>query len=733
MRIVRSPVAFGRILGTEIEAALALPGVRAIWTAADVGDLPPIDFRMTRLTGLEPYRQFVLARDYVRYVGDPVAAVFADDAYVAEDAADLVFCDIEEMAAHLDPLAPLAPVKPATEPDLLSEPAIIRKSYGDIDVAFAKAARIVEIEVAVGRHSGVPLETRGALAVFDAASGVLTMFGAAKVPHFNRDLIARMLNLPADRVQLSEGHVGGGFGVRGELYPEDVLVCAAALRLGRPIKWVEDRREHLIAANHSRDQVHRLSAAVDARGFILGLRDEFFSDQGAYVRTHGATVADLAAGMLPGPYVIPAYSATGRVRLTNKTPAGTYRAPGRYESTFARERLLDRIAATLALDPIAVREINLIPAERMPFARGIDTLGTKIVFDSGRYHDLLRRTLAQLDYPALKEAARQRREAGELAGVGLAMFVEKTGLGPKELARVGIDREGAIEVVTGAASLGQGVETALAQVCAETMQVPIERITVVHGQTARIPFGIGAFASRVTVMAGSAVHIAALALREKLLEAASVVLQAPVADLALIEGGLVRAASGGEATFAEIARSEAGPLEAEGWFHADHMNYPYGIHVAAVRVDTETCGIRVERYLVAYDVGRAINPLLLEGQLAGGAVQGIGGALFEEFVYDEAGQPLAASFADYLIPTMAEVPPIEVLLREDAPSPLNPLGVKGAGEGGINAAGAAIAAAVDDALGVPGAVTRLPITPSCLHRLLRERHGRMASLKLAPD
>ena len=323
MRIVRSPVAFGRILGTEIEAALALPGVRAIWTAADVGDLPPIDFRMTRLTGLEPYRQFVLARDYVRYVGDPVAAVFADDAYVAEDAADLVFCDIEEMAAHLDPLAPPAPVKPATEPDLLSEPAIIREGYGDIDAAFAKAARIVEIEVAVGRHSGVPLETRGALAVFDAASGVLTMFGAAKVPHFNRDLIARMLNLPADRVQLSEGHVGGGFGVRGELYPEDVLVCAAALRLGRPIKWVEDRREHLIAANHSRDQVHRLSAAVDARGFILGLRDEFFSDQGAYVRTHGATVADLAAGMLPGPYVIPAYRATGRVRLTNKTPAGT--------------------------------------------------------------------------------------------------------------------------------------------------------------------------------------------------------------------------------------------------------------------------------------------------------------------------------------------------------------------------------------------------------------------------
>ncbi|MGH7118555.1 MAG: xanthine dehydrogenase family protein molybdopterin-binding subunit [Acetobacteraceae bacterium] len=721
MRIVRSPVAFGRIVSIDKAAAMQLSGVHAVWTAADIADLPPIDFRMTRLTGLEPYRQFALARDYVRYVGDPVAAVFADDAYVAEDAANLVFCDIEELSPQLDVLAPPVPFAPGGVAGLSSEAAVIDKGYGDIDAAFAAARHIVEIEVAVGRHSGVPLETRGALAVCDPASGVLTMYGAAKVPHFNRDLIARILGLPQDRVQLSEGHVGGGFGVRGELYPEDVLVCAAALRLGRPVRWIEDRREHLIAANHSRDQVHRLAAAVDERGFILGLRDEFFSDQGAYVRTHGATVADLAAGMLPGPYVIPAYRARGHVRLTNKTPAGTYRSPGRYESTFARERLVDCIAATLGLDPIAVREVNLIPEQQMPFARGIDTLGIEIVLDSGRYHDLLHRTLAHLDYPALREAARRRRAAGELAGVGLAMFVEKTGLGPKELARIGIDREGRIEVVTAAASLGQGVETALAQICAETLLVPIERIAVVHGQTARIPFGIGSFASRTTVMAGSAVHLASENLREKLLAGAGMLLQARPDELTLLEGGRVGLAGGPAATFAEIAQSQPDPLEAEGWFHADRMNYPYGVHVAAVRVDAETCGILIERFLVAYDVGRAINPMLLEGQIAGGAAQGIGGALFEEFVYDAAGQPLAASFADYLIPTLAEIPRIEVLLREDAPSPLNPLGVKGAGEAGVNAAGAAIAAAVDDALGVPGAVTRLPISPSRLHDLIRKR------------
>lgn len=683
MRVVRSPVAFGRIVSIDTAQARRLPGVAAIWTFEDVRDIPPIDIRLTRVGGLEPYRQTVLARDYVRYVGDPVAVVFAEDPYIAEDAAELVLCEIEELPACVSALDEPGDFMPATLPGAKTEAAVVTKSYGDLAAAFEKAHAVVTLEVAVGRHTGVPLETRGALASFDPSTGILTMQGAAKVPHYNRDQVARMLDLPGDMVHFIQGHVGGGFGVRGELYPEDVLVCQAALHLKRPVKWVEDRHEHLLAANHSRDQLHRMRAAVDERGFILGIENEIYTDQGGYVRTHGVTVSDLAAAMLPGPYVIPAYRATAHVRLTNKTPAGTYRAPGRYESTFARERMLDAIAARLGRDPIEVRRINLIPPERMPFDRGIDTLGTRVVYDSGRYALLLDKLLAYLKYDDLKSQVAQRRSRGEKVGLGLAFFVEKSGLGPADKAVISIDADGKVEVVTGAASLGQGIETVMAQICAEVLDMPMERICVVHGRTDRIDYGMGAFASRVTVMTGCAVKAAAEALREKM-----------------------------------RAAPPHAPVSAEGWFHADHMNYPYGIHAAVVRVDVETCGATVERYVVACDVGRAVNPMLVDGQLVGGAVQGIGGALFEEFIYDPAGQPLATTFADYLMPTAAEVPPIETLLTEDAPSPQNPMGVKGAGEGGINAAGAAIAAAVDDALGRPGAVTRLPITPLRLHRML---------------
>ncbi|CAH1651017.1 MULTISPECIES: xanthine dehydrogenase family protein molybdopterin-binding subunit [unclassified Chelatococcus] len=719
MRIVRSPVAFGRILDIETEEAKSLPGVIAVWTAADIADLPPIDFRMTRIAGLEPYRQHVLARDYVRYVGDPVVAVFAEDPYTAEDAAELVFCDIEEETPCLDATADPVGFMPERDPGLLSEPAVITKSYGDMEAAFAGAAAVIEMELKVGRHTGVPLEARGALAVHDLETGVLTMYGAAKVPHYNRDSIARMLGLKPEQVRLSEGHVGGGFGIRGELYPEDVLVCAAAYRLGVPVKWVEDRREHLMAANHSRDQVHRLKAAVDANGFVRGLVDTFYTDQGGYVRTHGGTVSDLAAALLPGPYLIPAYHVEGHIRLTNKTPSGTYRAPGRYETTFVRERLMDAIAARLALDPVEVRRVNLIPEDRMPFDRGIEALGTHVLYDSGKYHDLLDRTLARIGYQDLKADLARRRQAGEAVGLGIAFFVEKSGLGPHDLVTMSVQSDDTIEIVTGAASVGQGIETVMAQICSDVLGVPIERIRVIHGQTDRISIGFGAFASRVTVMTGSAVKMASEALKEKAIALAAPLLQADVGALTLEMGRVVSRDSGATISLAEIAAQSGEDLDAEGLFRADHMNYPYGIHVAQVRVDKAVCGVQVERYLVAYDVGRAINPMLIEGQIVGAAAQGIGGALLEEFVYSEEGQPLATSFADYLMPTCHEMPPVEVLLREDAPSPQNPLGVKGAGEGGITAVGAAIAAAVDDALDRPGLITSLPIAPSRLHALLR--------------
>ena len=730
MRVVRSPVAFGRLLGIEAGEALAMAGVVAVWTGADVAALPPIEFRQVRVPGLEPYRQPILAQDHVRYVGEPIAVIFAADPYLAEDAAELVLADIEELEPCLDAAAEPGEFLPGVS----TAAATVEKAYGNLAEAFAAAHAIVELKLAVGRHSGVPLETRGAIARYDPARELLELHGAAKIPHINRRAIAQMLDLPLERIHLHEGHVGGGFGIRGELYPEDVLVCLAARRLQRPVKWIEDRREHLLAANHARDQVHAVRAAVDEHGFILGIDAEFWTDQGAYVRTHAATVTDLTAAMLPGPYVVPAYRARGHIRLTNKTPAGTYRAPGRFEGTFVRERLVDAIARRLGLDPLEVRRVNLIGPNAMPFARGVDALGTEVVYDSGDYPALLDRLLGHIGHANLNAHLAARRSQGERVGFGLGMFVEKSGLGPFDEASVLLEADGGIEVVTGAASVGQGIETVLAQVCADALGTLPDDIRVTHGKTDRIANGMGAFASRATVMTGSAVHLAATELRRRLLEAAGRLLQTRAEDLAIQAGRIHRGDAGPSLGLADLARelalqADAGQagelsprgvvLSAHGRFTTAHMTYPYGITAVVVRVDAETGGLALERLWLAYDVGRAVNPMLIEAQMAGGALQGIGGALFEEFLYDPSGQPLAASFADYLMPSLADAPPVDVLLTEDAPSPLNPLGVKGAGEGGINAAGAAIAAAIDAALAMPGAVDRLPMTSERLYRLAR--------------
>jgi carbon-monoxide dehydrogenase large subunit len=726
MRVVRSPVAHGRVIAIDTSAALALPGGTAVWTWRDVRDIPPIDFRLSRIESLAAYRQTILASDRVRYVGDPVAAVFAADPYVAEDAAELVAVEIEELPALLDACGPVG----AFEPGRPTEAGIVEKSYGDLDGALRSAHAVVELAVEIGRHSGVPMETRGAIARYDAARDILELHGAAKVPHWNRDAIARMLGRAPSSVHLHEGHVGGGFGIRGELYPEDVLVCLAALRLGVPVKWIEDRREHLIAANHSRQQHHRLRAAVDAEGRLLALDDEFFHDQGGYVRTHAATVPDLAASMLPGPYRLPAYRAVGHIRLTNKTPGGTYRGPGRYETTFARERMMDAIAARLRIDPIELRRRNLIDKSEMPYARPFATLGADIVLDSGDYAGLLDKALLAVDWTTLQADLRRRRAAGEAVGAGLALFVEKSGLGPFDGVRVVVDHSGAVEVITGAASVGQGVETVVAQICADALGVDYKRVRVTHGQTDRIDFGMGAFASRVTVMTGSATRIAASEVRAKALAVAAEMLQRPVDRLDIVDGVVVtKDATGASVTLAAVARAlaptsklrgaRAPGLAADGWFFCDHMNYPYGVHIAVVRVDRATGGVAVERFLVAYDIGKAVNPMLVEGQIAGGFAQGLGGALLEEFCYDERGEPLAVTFADYLMPTAREIPALQVVIAEDAPSPLNPLGLKGAGEAGVNAVGAAIASAIDDAVGMPGAVTQLPVTPQRLRAILR--------------
>jgi carbon-monoxide dehydrogenase large subunit/6-hydroxypseudooxynicotine dehydrogenase subunit gamma len=729
MRIVRANHAHGRIAAIDASAARALPGVVAVWSAPDIADIPPIDFREGRIPALEPYRQPVLAIDKVRYVGEPVAAIFAEDPYVAEDAADLVTLEIEEL-----PILLAAEGEPGEfSAGRNTEVAVIQQGYGDVDAVLRSAPLVVELELGIGRHSGVPLEARGAIGRYDASRDILELHGAAKVPHRNRDLLARMLNLTPSSIHVLESHVGGGFGIRGELYPEDVLVCVAAMRLGRPVKWIEDRREHLIAANHSRQQLHRIRAAIDGEGRILAIDDRYFHDQGAYVRTHAARVVHMTAGILPGPYRVPAYRAIGHFRLTNKTPAATYRAPGRYETTFVRERLVDAIAAKLGIDPNDVRRRNAISADEMPYHRPLEALGEEIEHDSGDYVGLLDKLLVALDWDKLKAGLARRQAAGEAVGAGFAMFVEKSGLGPADGVRIEVDTSGAVELITGGASLGQGFETVMAQVCAEMLGIDYRRVRVTHGQTDRIAYGIGAHASRATVMTASATYNGAVKLRAKALDVAAELMQATADTLDIIDGKVVRKDQplGPSMSLGEIANHLAPTsktlgnrepgLSAEGWFRVEHQVYPYGLHFAVVKVDRETGGVRVESYAIAYDIGRAINPALVKGQIVGGFAQGLGGALLEEFTYNERGDPLATTFADYLMPTVRETPNVDVILREDYTSPLNPLGIKGAGESGITGVGAAIASAIDDAIGIPGAVTQLPVTPQRLKQILNGR------------
>jgi carbon-monoxide dehydrogenase large subunit len=729
MRIVRSAYAHGRILSIDAVEARALPGVFAVWTIDDIADLPVIEFREGPNEKLAPYRQPVLARDIVRYAGEPVAVVFAEDPYVAEDAADLVLVEIEELPAIVDASAPPQEFGPG----LSTEATICKQGYGDVEAAFRDADAVVAVDVSVGRHSGVPLETRGAIGRYDAARNILELHGAAKVPHKNRETLAKMFGISTAALHVYESHVGGGFGVRGELYPEDILVLVAAKRFRRPVKWIEDRREHMIAANQSREQRHKIKAAVSKDGHVTAIDDEFFHSQGGYIRTHGTRVVDTACGILPGPYRLPHYRVNAHFRLTNKTPAATYRAPGRYETNFVRERLMDAIANKLGLSRVELRRRNLLSAAQMPYARPLVALGDEIVLDSGDYAGLFDKALIRFEWDARERDMQARRAAGEHVGLGLCIYVEKSGLGPTDGARINIDTLGEVEVVTGGASVGQGFETVVAQVCAEVLGVDYRKIRVVHGRTDRIEYGIGAHATRATVMTANATAVAAAAVRAKALDVAAQLLQADVAELTISDGVIARKgdASGPSISLGEIAhhlrpvsptRGNRTPgLTAEGWFDTAHMTYPYGVQLAQVKLDAGTGAATVEKMLIAFDVGRAINPMLVKGQLVGGFAQGLGGALYEEFLYDDRGQPLSVTFADYLMPTACEIPDVDVMIVEDAPSGTNPLGIKGAGEGGIAGVGAVIASAVDDALGMPGAITALPITPQRIRDLIASK------------
>ena len=735
--VLRSPHAHARLGAIHARDALELPGVVTVITAGDLGDVGRIPTRLGHRVGNAACLQRPLASGKVRYVGEPLAFVVAESRYVAEDAVEAIRVDYEPLPVVSDARRSVEPDAPVIHETIGTNVAdTLETRRGDADAAMAGAHTRVRERLAIQRHTGVPLETRGLTAAFDPGTGVLSLWGVAKVPHFNRRVLADLLDHPEHQIHFVELEVGGGFGIRGEFYPEDFLVPWTAMRLRRPVQWIEDRREHFIAANHSRQQWHETELGFDRDGRIVALVDRFITDMGAYLRTHGVVVPELTAALLPGPYRIPNYTSEIRCVLTNKTPTGTYRGPGRFEGTFVRERLMDLAAARLGIDPVELRRRNFVAPSEMPYDVGGASLSQRTVYDCGDYASALDHALAAIDHEGARKEQAEARRAGRHVGIGVASMVEKAGLGPWEYARVEVDATGHVVVYSGVAAVGQGIETTLAQVVADELDVSPESITVVHGDSARVPFGVGGFASRGAAVALPAAVEAARKVRAKMLRVAAGLLEAAVDDLVL-EGGAVhvRGLPDRTLTFRELARAAVpGPpgmepgLHAAHFFEAPKMTYPYGTHAAMVEVDADTGAVRILRYAVAWDIGKAVNPMIVDGQMVGALAQGIGGALLEELVYDDEGQLLTASLMDYLLPTAMEMPEtVEIRILEETPTPLNPLGVKGAGEGGSSACGGAIANAVADALAPLGvSITQLPLSPDRLSALIRGAEGKNA-------
>ncbi|MEH7253603.1 xanthine dehydrogenase family protein molybdopterin-binding subunit [Neobacillus niacini] len=713
--IIRSPHAYAKICSIDITEASQFPGVSLILTAEQLpNDLSPIPMRLSPDPKLEHALQYPLAKDYVRYVGDPVAIIVADNRYIAEDAADLVKIKYQVLQAVTDVYQALEPNVPVLHSKIGSNKLfVIHSKKGSFEEQIKECKHVLEQELYVQRHTGIPLETRGLLAVSDNTEKV-TVYGAAKVVHFNQQLLAKLLGKNIEDVRLVETDCGGGFGPRGEFYPEDYLIPYAALQLKRPVKWIEDRLEHFKATNHSREQKHNVTVGFDDNGRILALRDEIFMDQGGYVRTHGITVPGLTQGMLPGPYDFAAIELITNLVATNKTPVGTYRGPGRFEGTFVRERIVDMVADKLQMDPTEVRKINFIPPEKMPYTNGISALGQIVEFDNGDYSSVLDKARDHMDWENFPAKQAEARKQGRLIGQGYASFVEKSGFGPWEFAEVELLQNGNVVCKTGIAEVGQGIKTTYAQICSDQLGIPYSKIKVLHGDTDIVEKGNGAFATRGTVVGGTAIWYAAGLVKEKLLQCAADFLGVPKEELTLDSEQIVFISNREIAlplqTVLDLCNSRGILLKEQYTFHIDHMTYPYGSHAAEVEIDQETGAVSILKYYIGYDLGKAVNPLLVEGQLIGGMAQGLGGTLYEELAYDNNGQLITGSFMDYLIPTSMEVPEISTEIFENSPSTLNPLGVKGAGEGGTVAVAPAIANAVMNAMkGYSLEITSLPI------------------------
>ena len=734
---VRSPHPHALIRSVDPTAARNLPGVHAVLSHADLAPLltrnliPPDN---PTLKFAESTRAVVLAKDEVCHVGEIVAIVVADSRYVAEDAAALVDVDYEILPSVSDCRDALAPGAARVHRDAADNVvATFRTEYGDCGPAFAAAAHVLPLALKQHRGGGHPIEGRGIVARFDPAAEGLTVWSSTQGAHRVRNALVDLYGLDETRVRAITPDVGGGFGSKHIVYPEEVIVAGAAFALKRPVKWIEDRREHFLAAIQERDQYWDVEVAADADGRLLGLRGSMIHDQGAYTLL-GFNVAHNASLAVPGPYLLPNYRLDVTVAATNRVGTIPVRGAGYPEGTFAMERAMDAIADELDVDRAEIRRRNLIPANRIPHELPLKARdGSTTRYESGDFPACLEKALEGAGYGRFAERQAAARDAGRYIGMGVANCTKITGRGPFETGIVRIGPSGRITVHTGAMAMGQGIRTAYAQICADQFGVDPGAVKVIAGDTGTVPMGIGGFGSRQTVTAGSSIHLASVEVREKALKTAAHMLEVSDQDLDLKDGMIsVAGVPDLSVSLADVARALSGAigyarprdvapgLEATVNFLPDGLTYGNGAHVVEAEVDVGTGGVRITRYLVVNDSGRLINPTIVEGQIVGGVAHGIGNALFEWMGYDDAGQPVTTTFAEYLLPTAPVVPNVEIIHHE-TPSTVNPLGVKGVGEAGVIPAAAAVMSAIESALAPFGVrIRETPISPPRLVELIEE-------------
>ena len=735
---LRSPHPHARILAIDVNAANSMPGVHAVLTGAELNPA----LRSTRLPMLVPnpysalsLTQFALAKNEVCYAGEALAVVVADSRYLAEDALPLIAIEYEVLRGVGDCRSALESTAPAAHLGSANNRATeFRTSYGDVAAAFAAAAHVFHEDLWQHRGCAHPLECRGALANWSSRDSALTLWSSTQTPHLEQRVLAELLEVTPSHVRVIAPDVGGGFGPKAIFYGEDAVVAAASRMLKQPVKWIEDRREHFLATTQERDQYWSVEIALDGEARILGIRGSMIHDTGAYL-PWGVVMPYIAATTVPGPYVVPAYDLAVTVAYTNKVPTTPVRGAGRPQAVFAMERLLDRAAGELGMDRAEIRQRNLIASAQMPYTVGLTFRdGKPVVYDSGDYPACVDAALRLSGYQTFRRRQRAAREQGRYIGLGIASYVEGTGLGPFEGVTLRVLQDGMIEVCSGAAPQGQGHRTMLQQIVADGLGVAIESVRVTLGDTAAIAMGVGTFASRITANAGPAAAIAAEAVRGKAVALAARILAADPAELTCEDGRIgTQTGNRPSITLGELAKISQGypgfslppgetpGLEHTAWFAPPQAAYCNGTHVAEVEVDVETGGVHIFNYSVVHDSGTLINPLIVDGQIQGGVAHGIGNALLEWMGYGDDAQPLTTTFADYALPSSCSVPNIRAEHME-TPSPLNPLGAKGAGEGGTIPVAAAIAAAIEDALSPFGVrISNSPVTS----------HGIVAALRVA--